>query len=125
MDTKYGKGYAGVVQYPFGYGLSYTRFERTVTQIRVPEGGVLDSASVIEVTLSVKNTGTYSGKDVVQLYHTPQYYRGGIEKAHVNLTAFAETDLLAPGQVQHDIKLSVKAYDMASYDAYDKNVNGH
>ena len=124
--NEYGKGYEGVVQYPFGYGLSYTDFSWTVTEddINIPAGSQLTADSQIEISVTVKNEGDYAGKDVVALYSAPQYYKGEIEKASVNLVAFDKTELLAPGE-QQTIKLTVPAYSLASYDAYDKNNNRH
>ena len=121
VSNAYGKGYDGVVQYPFGHGLSYTDFEWEITDLSIPRGSNLTKDSKIEVTVAVTNTGEVKGKDVVQLYYTPPYTDGGIEKAYVNLVAFAKTTELEPGQRQENIKLSFSAYDMASYDAYDAN----
>lgn len=124
VDNQYGKGYDGVVQYPFGHGLSYTEFEWEITNLSIPNNSNISKYSDIEVEVDVTNVGGYPGKDVVQLYVTPPYYEGGIEKAHVNLMAFAKTAVLQPGQTQK-LKLSFNAYDMASYDCYDKNGNGN
>lgn len=123
VDNEYGKGYNGVVQYPFGYGLSYTDFEWNVKSVSIPEGSALTEDSEITVTVEVKNVGKYSGMDVVQLYATPQYYVGGIEKPEVKLVAFEKTGLLAPGQ-NGEVQLKTRLYDMASYDVYDANKNG-
>lgn len=117
-----GLGYDGYVQFPFGYGKSYTNFEWTVDNITIPSP--LTKTSKIEITMAVKNIGTVSGKDVIQVYYTPPYVDGKIEKAHVNLAAFAKTVNIEPGQTQQNIKLSFTAFDMASYDCYDKNTNG-
>ncbi len=126
VDNEYGKGYEGVVQYPFGYGLSYgTDFSYTVTA-DVPSGSALTAESKITITVAVKNSenATVGGKDVVQLYSTPEYHKNGIEKSAVNLVAFAKTQPLAPGQVQ-ELTFTLTPYDLASYDAYDLNGNGH
>lgn len=96
------------VMYPFGYGLSYTTFTQEMSDLNVTE----DS---ISVDVTVTNTGDTAGKDVVQLYYTPPYENGGIEKASVNLAAFDKTDLLEPGQSQ-TLTLSFNIEDMASYD---------
>ncbi len=119
-------GYADVVQYPFGYGLSYADdFIWTVDEVSVPNGSALDADSEIELTLSVTNNSQYwSGKDVVQLYFSAPYVKGGIEKPSIKLGAFEKTVELAPGKTQSGIKLSVRLRDMASYDCYDKNDNG-
>ena len=125
VDNQYGKGYDGVVQYPFGYGLSYTEFEwKIVEDGTLPNGTVLSKYSPIEVKVEVTNVGEYPGKDVVELYVTPPYKEGEIEKAHVNLMAFAKTTTLKPGETQY-LTLKFNPYDMSSYDCYDKNNNGN
>lgn len=124
VDNKYGKGYNGVVQYPFGYGLSYTDFSWEVKELSVENGGDFDKNTKFTVKVRVTNTGDVAGKDVVELYGTPPYIKGGIEKSEINLVAFAKTKQLDPGEYQ-DVELKFTAYDLASYDAYDKNSNGH
>ncbi len=121
-SSDYGEGYDGVVQYPFGYGLSYTEFEWEVTDVTLEEGSILAADSEITITVEVTNTGDVSGKDVVELYFTPPYYSGGIEKAEVNLLDFVKTPEMDPGETV-SLQLSFTAYDMASYDDYDKNNN--
>lgn len=123
VDNEYGKGYKGTVQFSFGYGLSYTTFDWEMTDISLPSGGRLQQDSRINMTFSVTNSGDRKGKDVIQIYCTPQYREGGIEKPYVRLVAFAKTALLQPGETQKDITLSFTAYDLSSYDAYDKNDN--
>lgn len=121
-------GYGKVVQYPFGYGLSYSEFEWEVTGIRIngkeQKSGELPKDGKIEITVVVHNTGNYPAKDVVELYYTPHYISGGIEKAYVNLCAFAKTGAIAPGEAD-TVKLELSVQSMASYDCYDKNNNGH
>lgn len=97
------------VQYPFGYGLSYTTFTQEITSFKQNQDSV-----TVEVT--VINTGNVAGKDVVQLYYTPPYYNGGIEKASVNLIDFGKTQLLEPG-ASETITFTVALEDMASYDS--------
>ena len=136
VSNDYGSGYDGVVQYPFGYGLSYTTFDWEV--VSVPENTTITDFDDTEYRIQVKvtNTGSAPGKDVVQLYFTPPYYEGGIEKAHVNLLDFVKTDTLYPADYEvpagadaedypnsQIVTLSFKGYDMTSYDAYDKNNN--
>ncbi len=123
-----GYEYGKVVQFPFGYGLSYTEFTQTIESIeldgkKVSDGDELSADGTYTVTVNVKNTGDRAGKDVVQLYYTPQYYEDGIEKASINLLAFGKTGLLGANE-EEDVKLTFTAYDMASYDDYDKNRNG-
>lgn len=100
--------YDSVVQYPFGYGLSYTTFEKNISDIQ-------DDGNTITVEVTVTNTGDTAGKDVVEIYYTPPYYNGGIEKASTNLIDFAKTDLLEPGDSQ-TIEITFDYEDMASYD---------
>ncbi len=123
--------YEETVQYPFGYGLSYTTFEWSVEKIeingkeqRYGHPVELGKDDVIELTVSVTNTGDAYGKEVVELYYTAPYTKGGIEKSHVVLADFAKTGLLAPGETGI-VNLTVSARGMASYDAQDRNENGH
>ncbi len=123
VQNEYGKGYNGVVQYPFGFGKSYTTFEWTLTDCSHRDGETLQKGDVIKLELAVKNTGKTAGKDVVQVYYTPPYYNGGIEKSEVNLLAFHKTALLEPGKIE-TVKLEIPVEDMKSYDCYDRNNNG-
>ena len=125
VDNEFGKGYDGVVAYPFGFGLSYTEFSWEVERVSFTEGDIItDKNTTFEIEVAVTNVGDVAGKEVVQVYFTPPYYKGGIEKAHVNLLDFAKTDILEPGETQI-VKLSFDLYDMASYDCYDKNGNNN
>lgn len=101
--------YQQTVQFPFGYGLSYTTFEwKTLSHSF--------DASTISVEVQVTNTGKVSGKDVVQVYFTPPYDpASGLEKSAIVLGAFAKTDLLAPGDSQV-LTITFSTDDMASYD---------
>lgn len=96
------------VVYPFGYGLSYTTFTQEMGDLTVTD-------DTISVDVTVTNTGDTAGKDVVEIYYTPPYTNGGIEKASVNLAAFDKTDLLDPGASQ-TLTLTFSIEDMASYD---------
>ena len=100
--------YAKAVQYPFGYGLSYTTFEQSIADYKTTD-------SAIEMTVEVKNTGAVAGKDVVQVYYTAPYTVGGIEKSHVVLAGFAKTGLLQPG-ASEKVTVTFAPEDMASYD---------
>lgn len=120
--------YGKSVQYPFGFGLSYTSFDWTISEVRVNGSAVtgtpeITEKSQIEVDVKVTNTGDRTGKDVVEAYVTAPYTDGGIEKAHVNLVGFAKTDSIEPGE-EDTVTVKVDAYDFASYDAYDRNNNG-
>lgn len=115
------------VQYPFGYGLSYTTFDWEL----VDRGATAtskaftaeDARGSITVRVKVTNTGSTAGKDVVQCYFTPPYENGGIEKAYVNLVGFAKTPLIQPGK-SATVDITFSLYDMASYDDKDRNGNG-
>lgn len=121
VSNDYGTGYDAVVQYPFGYGLSYTSFE---WEAKASWSASEDMSATGEYTVEVTvyNKGDVAGKDVVQLYYTPPYTEGGIEMASVNLLAFAKTDLIQPGESQ-TVTLTFDAYDLASYDYNDANGN--
>ncbi len=100
------EGAATKVCYPFGYGLSYTYF--AMTDIKAWEDG-----ESIKVSLKVTNTGTYAGKEVVQVYiSAPQ---GLLQKPSKELKAFVKTKLLQPGEVQ-ELELTFTKASMASYD---------
>lgn len=120
VSNEFGTGYEGVVQYPFGYGMSYTTFDWEVVG---STGGELDKNGTVSVTVKVTNTGDVAGKDVVQLYANPPYYPGEIEKASANLIDFAKTKLLEPGESQ-ELTLEATVESLASYDCYDANGNG-
>ena len=100
--------YDKTVQYPFGYGLSYTEFEQKMGELEEKDGQ-------ISVDVEVTNTGNVAGKDVVEVYYEPPYTNGGIEKSSANLIEFAKTDLLQPGESQ-TVTVTFSIEDMASYD---------
>lgn len=116
-------GYADVVQFPFGYGLSYTEFAWSVESVSMIPGSQIAPEDEIEIEVFVQNTGSRPGKDVVQLYLELPYREGGIEKPAVKLAAFAKTSELDSGEGEL-LKLSVSVSDFASYDVYDTNNNG-
>lgn len=94
------------VNYPFGYGLSYTTFA-----LSKPEA--VQNGENIEIRLTVTNTGTRAGKEVVQAYHSaPQ---GKLGKSAIELSAFQKTRMLEPNESQ-EITLSFPIAQMASYD---------
>ena len=107
--------YNEVVQYPFGYGLSYSSFTQTIQSITPVDGSNITADTDINVVVRVTNTGTVKGKEVVELYYNPPYTAGGIEKSAVNLVAFAKTNEILPGEYE-DVALSFKASEMKSYD---------
>ena len=100
--------YDKTVQYPFGYGLSYTEFKQKMGELEEKDGQ-------ISVDVEVTNTGDVAGKDVVEVYYEPPYTNGGIEKSSANLIEFAKTDLLQPGESQ-TVTVTFSIEDMASYD---------
>ncbi|MDR7385588.1 beta-glucosidase [Promicromonospora iranensis] len=100
--------YDDVVQYPFGYGLSYTGFEWKV--------GTIDAGPrTVSAQVTVTNTGETPGKDVVQVYYDPPYTPGGIEKSGTVLGGYAKTGELAPGESQ-TVTVTFDTASMASYD---------
>lgn len=100
--------YEEMVQYPFGYGLSYTTFEQEMSELKESDG-------TISVDVTVTNTGDVEGKDVVESYYNPPYTNGGIEKASVNLIGFEKTEVLEPGESE-TVTVTFNTEDMASYD---------
>ncbi len=100
--------YNDVVQYPFGYGLSYTTFKQTMSDPKV-------SGTKVSFDVTVKNTGEKAGKDTVEVYYNPPYTNGAIEKASVNLIRFSKTKELKPGESQK-VQISFDESEMASYD---------
>lgn len=100
--------YDKTVQYPFGYGLSYTEFEQKMGELEEKDGQ-------ISVDVEVTNTGDEAGKDVVEVYYNPPYTNGGIEKSSANLIEFEKTNLLQPGESQ-TVTVTFSVEDMASYD---------
>ena len=101
--------YGSTVQYPFGYGLSYTTFSQTMTDLKTGSDGS------VSFDVTVTNTGSVAGKDVVEAYYNPPYTNGGIEKASANLVQYDKTELLEPGASQ-TLTISFNEEDMASYD---------
>lgn len=102
------EAYNNVVQYPFGYGLSYTSFKQEILDYEIDN-------EKIKVTAKVTNTGNRAGKDVVQIYYTAPYYEGEIEKPNVVLGAFDKTEMLESGESE-TLTLEFNVEDMASYD---------
>ena len=102
--------YDSTVMYPFGFGLSYTSFAQEIVSSS-------SAGDTVTVDVAVTNTGTTAGKDVVELYYTPPYTNGGLEKAAVNLAAFGKTGILEPGQSE-TVKLTFDKEDMASFDTH-------
>lgn len=94
------------VNYPFGFGLSYTTFQTDVLSAEEKDGQV-------RIQVQITNTGSRDGKEVVQVYfEAPQ---GRLGKPKRQLIAFAKTRSLRPGESQR-LYLSFEIRDMASYD---------
>ncbi len=124
-------GYDEVVQFPFGFGLSYTDFAWKVISVKINGEPAADeqeikSGDVITFEVNVTNVGNFPGQDVVELFYTPPYTGSGVEKSDVNLIAFAKTqNVLVPQGEENEEKgifssetvtLTVKVSDMKSYD---------
>jgi len=112
--------YDEVVQYPFGYGLSYTTFKQEIVNVVPANNGIINADSDILVTVKVTNTGTVEGKDTVQLYYNPPYTKNGVEKSAANLVSFAKTGDILPG-THENVTLTFKASEMKSYDTYNRS----
>ena len=136
-SNNFGKGFDAVVQFPFGFGLSYNTYSWEVGPINlrtlqdetpVPYNAdgknEITHNSFIDIPVTVTNNGEYPGRDVVQAYVTVPYTKGGIEKNAVALVGYAKTNLLQPGESE-TIIVSIDVNDFTSYDCYDKNGNGH
>ncbi len=102
--------YQDQVVFPFGHGLSYTTFEQTLDGVSVNW-----AEKKAEVTVTVKNTGSVAGKEVVQVYAQAPYIAGGVEKSAVQLCGFIKTDNLAP-KASSQYKVNIDLSDIASYD---------
>ena len=136
-SNEFGKGFDAVVQFPFGFGLSYNTYSWEVGEIYtttledetpVPyvNGGTneITHMNSIHIPVTVTNEGQYPGRDVVQAYVTVPYTKGGIEKTALQLVGYAKTNLLQPGESE-TIIVTMDVNDFTSYDCYDKNNNGH
>ena len=96
------------VQFPFGYGLSYTTFEKELVSYDIGE-------EVITANVKVTNTGDVAGKETVQIYYSAPYTKGGIEKSAICLGGYGKTALLQPNESE-TVMVEVKISDMMSYD---------
>lgn len=101
------KAYQEAVQFPFGYGLSYTTFEWDVKEHSFDEDSM-------KLEVEVKNTGNMAGKDVVEAYFSAPYYEGGIEKSAIELAGYAKTSLLKPDESEI-VTIEFDTRDMSSY----------
>ena len=123
-DNEPYNGYDNVVQYPFGYGMSYTDFSWKFAGANKLSRSQISADERITLKVEVTNTGEYKGKDVVQVYLTAPYTPGGIEKSFRKLVGYEKTPLLQPGE-KCTIEIEVDTKDFKSYDDYDANQNGH
>ena len=114
--------YDDEVTYPFGYGLSYTTFEQTLDNLNVD----LENETVT-ANVTVKNTGSVAGKDVVQLYvslpYTDYDKEHGVEKAAIQLLDYGKTAELAPG-ASETVTITADMQNMASWDSTADNAVG-
>ena len=101
--------YEEQVQFPFGYGMGYTDFTQEIQNFQ-------DNGGTVSFDVKVENTGDAAGKDVVEVYYTPPYNNGGIEKSSVNLIEFGKTEVLEPGDSE-TISFEIAKEEMASYDS--------
>lgn len=106
--------YSKEVSYPFGYGLSYTSFEREITNLKWDEAN-----KKVTMAVKTKNTGDVAGKDVIQVYVNSPYTQydkdNNVEKASVALVGFEKTDILKPVE-EAEVTLELDMNLIASYD---------
>lgn len=105
VGYRYFDKYPELVSYPFGYGLSYTTFEYSNPTIKT-------EADLFKLTVTVKNTGKYAGKEAVQIYVTAP--ESELTKPVKELKSFAKTAELKPGE-QEELEFTISNYDLASY----------
>lgn len=114
-STQSAWNYQNEVCYPFGYGLSYTSFEKKLLGVDYDE---INNQYLVNVEIS--NTGDYAGKAVVQVYAQTPYgdyeKENLVEKSAVSLVGFEKTDVIAPGE-NVELEVPVDGYFLASYDA--------
>lgn len=106
--------YDEVVQYPFGYGISYTNFEWSDFNMTQP-----DKDGNIKVSVKVTNIGSVTGRDVVQVYVNAPYTsfdkENGIEKSAVSLVGFGKSGDIKPTE-NETVEVTVNIKDFVSYD---------
>ena len=113
-ETRFGEdaeAYAENVVFPFGYGLSYTRFTEKITSFSC-------DGETVTAEITVKNIGKTAGKDVVELYFLPPWQEGSPEKSAIELAAFAKTELLQPRE-SVTVTLAFSVRDMSSWSTAD------
>ncbi len=107
-----GYDYDKAVVYPFGYGLSYTKFKYEYAG----EPTYDDKTETYTFNVKVSNVGTADGKGVAQIYVNVPYEKGQVEKAHVVLGGFAKTDVLKAGTGTETVTIEIKRDYFSSYD---------
>lgn len=124
------------VVYPFGYGTSYTTWSFKMEGVYYNDTSTPISAEALEAgdgnnttvlaQVTVTNTGDVAGKKSVQIYETAPYDQATapIEKAYVKLVGFTKTKMLQPGESE-TVTVEIDPQDLASFDSYDINGNGH
>ncbi len=106
--------YDDEVRWSFGYGLSYTTFDKSIVEFKVDK-----TNQKVEVGVEVKNTGNVAGKDVVEIYfHAPYYEDYGIEKSWFTLIGFTKTNVLQPNESKN-YKIEFTFREMASWSTAD------
>ena len=121
-DYVLGQGQAGDynykkdVAYPFGYGLSYSKFEYSNYSVMFDK-----YKDKFIVTVTVNNVGEYAGKETVQIYGQSPYTEydkvNGVEKSAVQLIGFAKTGVIQPGSSEK-LVIYIDRKELASYDTY-------
>ena len=105
--------YAEEVGYPFGYGMSYTKFEQKINSLTYNE-----EKDTIDAEIEVKNAGYYNGKASVQLYVQAPYTQfdkdNGLGKSAIALMAYTKVDVAAGGTAK--VNLSFDRYFLTTYD---------
>ena len=113
--SRVNQSYKDTIQYPFGYGLSYTSFSYEVTSSKADDSAI-NRNDELSIKVKVTNTGSVKGKESVQLYYGAPYNSSSkIQKSKTNLIGFAKTDELEPGASQ-TLEVKANVEDMASYD---------
>ena len=107
MGYRYFDSFDVPVSYPFGYGLSYTTFEYS-------DAKITQKNDFYDVTVTVKNTGSHEGKEVVELYVGAPDSKAANKPAK-ELKAFTKTKNLKPGESE-TLTLSITADQLASFD---------
>ena len=107
VDNDY--NYDEEVQYSFGHGLSYTTFDKSILEYEINE-----EKQEVSITVEVKNTGDFAGKEVLQIYTHAPYYDGGIEKSWYSLSTFLKTNIIEPGDTKN-YQLKFTFRDIASW----------